>query len=320
MERKKNTRLPLAVKIMAIILAVSLLLGGGFFACWQLLHLDRNGDDRCDLCGEFMCALLEQPCLLQDCRCLICGVACCTTDEAHHGWCICCGKDLAIPDASGHEPQDDDRDGLCDACGGEVSVPARVCDHQNIDRDGLCDHCGEAMCVLELEAHRITDCVCQVCDQRFHQDSDGDIVCDYCTVLLCAFGQDTHDFDGCVCTICGIEVHWEGVVHAFCGRCGERRPMTDRNGNDICDECGASHYDLSWGPDDDAPHGDADSDGLCDCCGEYICRLYGYDDIDEDHDGVCDYCDTFLCVDHHGRVYHYDDDADGHCDRCSAPL
>ena len=465
MEKKKNipiltklASLPRTVRIIAAVLAVSLVLGCAAFACYRLLHFDLNGDDRCDLCGEYLCVLYVREHDLRDCLCLICGVNSCTTDKAHYDWCIYCGEYMNFGlTPAGHMPLDDNRDSLCDTCGGSVTVPPvtphcdndldGICEHckpgcdindhitggcgclicgssfhlyyadeelcmycgtpsdpeldsvhQDGDRDGicehcelpmcflgeyshrlkdcscqicgisihdcfywgvnfcslcgdplclldpdlhrpgedsicllcgntvhedrngndLCDHCAAPMCFLELDMHRLGEyCRCRACGMTFHEDSDGDQCCDYCTLLLCADGQEEHMFEGCVCLRCGIEAHSMGAVHAFCGRCGERRHMCDRNGDGICDVCGKSHYALGSGPDDDAPHGDADGNRLCDCCGEHICRLYGFDDIDEDNDGVCDYCATFLCIDHHGRVSHYDDNGDGHCDRCN---
>ena len=479
MEKKKNipiltklASLPRTVRIIAALLAVSLVLGCAAFVCWRQLHFDRNGDDRCDLCGEYLCALYVREHDLRDCLCLICGAYSCTTDEAHYGWCIHCGEYLRFGlTPPGHMPLDGDRDSLCDTCGGSVTVPPVtphcdndldgicehckvVCDindcvfggcacmicgrgghlcyadedlcmrcgfpvslldslHQDGDRDGICEHCQlpmcflgeyshrlkdcscqicgisihdcfvwgvdfcslcgdplclqdpalhrpgedcicllcgstvhedrdgdilcdqciEPMCLLELDMHRLGEyCRCRVCGVIFHEDNDGDQTCDYCTVLLCADGQEEHKFEGCLCLRCGIRVHTvencaclfcgeerhsRGIDHAFCGDCGQRLSMLDKNEDGICDICGGDHHTLSSGPDDDRPHGDADGDRLCDCCGEYICRLYGYDDIDGDDDGVCDICATFICTDHHGRVSHYDDDGDSHCDICN---
>ena len=327
MEKKKNApvsrkaALPRRVKIIAAILAVALVLGCGLFACWRFVHFDRNGDDRCDLCGEFMCVYVWEH-DVTDCRCRICGCEIHLTDTEHDGWCITCGVDMMINGATGHRPQDGDADTLCDTCGGSVSIPPTQPVHEDSagDGDSLCDLCGEPLCLLDPDLHRLDEyCTCLTCGSTFHEDSDGSGICDKCTVLLCVDLTDAHDFDGCVCRLCGIELHRAGIVHAFCGHCGERLSMTDRNGDNICDDCGQSHYALSTGPDDEAPHGDSDSDGLCDCCGEYLCRIGGMDDIDRNGDGVCDTCGSFICTDHHGRVSHRDDDANGLCDICGVP-
>ena len=253
---------------------------------------------------------------------------------------VALGGAVMLFGGNGHACEDADGNGLCDACGGEIPVaetegPLHY-DPEETGADGYCDHCGEAMCFLGLGDHRIAEgsCVCELCYEGNHtegenhpfcgvcrerlpiDDKDGDGACDVCGEYSCGgsyHGGSHTDEDGdsrcdiCRKSMCGLI--W-GLEHNY--------DYSDGIYDGKCDDCGGNGYPIGWG-EDDRPHGDANGDGVCDCCDRDLCDVYGmpeYGGVDADGDEKCDICGFFMCDGHGLFVYHYDFDQDEKCDRC----
>ena len=162
--------------------------------------------------------------------------------------------------------------------------------HTDENADGFCEHCGEAFCALELSEHRIPD-------------------------------------GACFCDFCGAGGHAEGENHPFCGICGERLPLTDKNGNGACDICG--EYSCGGRYHGGESHADADGDEKCDICGLYLCGLiwgleHNYDYTDGIYDGKCDNCggDSYAMgwSDEELAEPHADENGDGICEHCEKQM
>ena len=299
----KLAALPLVTKIVAALLAVSLVAGCGVFLCDQVLHFDRNKDCVCDIFG-------------------------CEFHTTENDRCIYCGKYLGVSEdapVGEHDHTDSDGDGLCDTCM-EAMCAMGLGEHGF--QDCVCLFCG-------LEEHRFDGCICAFCGFGAHEegdvhpfcgscgerlpltDGDGDGFCDVCGEASCG-GQhhrgshDDADGDGS-CDTCHV---------SMCRFSGDYPHVTDYSDgiyDGKCDNCGSSIYAIGWGGDE-ATHEDTDGDNKCECCGEPVCRLYGqsaFGGVDGDGDEVCDICGLFLCDGHGVQHYHRDLDFDGRCDSCT---
>ena len=65
-------------------------------------------------------------------------------------------------------------------------------------------------------------------------------------------------------------------------------------------------------------HIDADLNGYCDECEEYVGIDSCEEHTDDDADGYCDVCDEYVGID--SCEEHTDDDADGYCDVCETTI
>ena len=123
-------------------------------------HLDENNDCACDLCGNVVAHVDENP---KDCKC----------DK--------CGADLGHTD-------EDPKDCVCDECDKDLG-------HVDVDpKDCECDNCGAA---LDHVDQNPADCVCDNCGSPWHEDLGSgdqmmgtfvagtpDGVCDWCGAAI----------------------------------------------------------------------------------------------------------------------------------------
>ena len=107
-------------------------------------HVDKNGDGKCDKCGESMGNVGHQH-----------------VDANGDGKCDKCGKSMGNV---GHQHVDANGDGKCDKCGESMGNVG----HQHVDADGddYCDDCGKLISCTK------------------HVDEDGDGYCDKCGVEM----------------------------------------------------------------------------------------------------------------------------------------
>jgi len=237
---------------------------------------------------------------------------------------------------------DVDANGLCDYCNAELDLSEtedviKEPTHKDEFGDGLCDHCSEAMCTLGLAEHLIPNarCSCEICGYGTHTEGDAHPFCGSCRER---WPIDDKNSDG-ACDTCG-EYSCGGPYHSG--------THVDADEDERCDVCMKYMCGLIWGLDhyvnyddgiydgkcdkcglsiggamgyggDERPHADENIDGVCDCCGNYICNIYTmpeFGGVDADEDGKCDICKFYLCDAHGTSVYHYDFDSDEKCDRC----
>lgn len=110
---------------------------------------------------------------------------------------------------------DDNKDGICDVCGAEVTL----CEHIDENKDGFCDLCGAHMPVepgpvnpCETHVDKDLDGKCDVCGAdtsvpaHTHIDSNDDHKCDVCgaTMTPCTEHKD-QNHDG-KCDYCGTQM------------------------------------------------------------------------------------------------------------------
>ena len=287
----KLASIPLIAKILAGVVAVSLVAGGVVLAgngnkapetqdtiptteTQETLpeHYDLEFDGYCDQCGEAMC-ILGMPTL---------------------HW-------------------DEDQNCQCDACGyvEHFHGQGNACDR--------CDTCNMVLGILDLDA----DEVCDLCGQGHgsyihpHLDEDGDDKCDGCQGVMCGLVWDLeHTID-----------YSDGIYDGKCDACGgsaypigwggdEGEIHSDANGDGECEQCRKKMCQIYGMPEFGGV--DADGDEKCDVCKLFMCD--GHDGFtyhyDFDHDGKCDRCSHYICA--HGYVPHTDNNGDGKCDLCYA--
>ena len=324
----KLAAMPLVAKIIAGIIAASVVVGGSVALINASGHTceDTDRDCLCDACAEAVHHGGRDGTHYAFCE--VCGAAARIPDEDQDHCCDLCGE---YPCGTFHNQEHTWEDGVCVFCG-RVENP-----HLDEDSDGYCNHCGEPMCTLMLAEHQFPDdsCQCSFCGFGEHQegdvhpfcgvcrqrlpisDGDGDGACDTCGEYSCGgshHGSSHADEDGdekcdiCQKYMCGLV--W-GLEHVF--------DYSDGIYDGKCDRCGGTGAAIGWGGDD-RPHADANADGICDCCNTTVCDIYGmpeYGGVDQDGDGKCDICKYWMCDGHSMYHYHYDFDGDTKCDRCA---
>ncbi len=239
----KIAAMPIVMKIIAGVVAASVLIGGGVALVKNHIEndnihqcVDENHDCVCDECSAAIHVVNGEKY---------------TGQSAHDAVCDYCGTDLGF--------WDEDGDMFCDVCGEYPCGEFHNLMHSDGDSDGFCENCG-----ISIES----DTVGSESSEHYDLNDSGDIdgLCDHCGVPMCVLGMPTMHWDrddNCVCDECGYEEHFHGQGDAcgHCDTCDKVLGILDGDGDGFCDLCG----ELQCG--DIHPHSKVAGTDYCYFCG-----------------------------------------------------
>ncbi len=296
-------------------------------------HIDPDGDDICDSCGEaytLTCDEAEHTDTDSNKRCDKCGECLMHADPDGDDICNTCGKAYTLTcDKAEHTDTDSNKkcdkcgeclmhadpngDDICNTCGKAYTLTCDKAAHTDTDNNKKCDKCGECLMHADPDGDDICDSCGEAytltCEPTAHTDIDGNKKCDFCGECLMHRDPDGDD----ICDSCGEAYTFTCIATAHtdidgnkkCDFCGECLMHKDPDGDDICNTCGKA-YTLTC---DEAEHTDTNGNDRCDECGECLNHK------DENGDDRCDKCNieyTYTCP----EGEHIDINSNRACDEC----
>ena len=307
-------------------------------------HVDSDSNGKCDICKVSLNANLEHHCPTLIWKAMdemnhaeFCEECyrefgyCNHVDNDNDDACDDClatldGNDMHIHQTNGSWTEDgrDEHCSKCTECEGWAYEP-----HEDNDGDGYCDICkGDLICKhtgyqwygTAEDSHELHcgDCGESISNPEAHHDTDGDTKCDVCGVGVV---NNIHTHVWSTTWESGTTGHWQSCTDIACTTSEGSYAHEDADNDGSCDACGNTDK-LPWCPGhwhngDYVRTADYHYTVCGDCCNAYGAGIAhngadGYRIEADKHYPVC--VDCWMSYD--PGIAHADTNGDGYCDDC----